>query len=186
MRRHLVITIFLLIPFVFFVVVNGVISQYLKAVFHSVYQLVISEIFMRVAQTFLLFLYYFELFSFDFFMLCFVLIYGMQSLLLLAYLVKIKEFDITQDKEVMTSKNRLNFFKYGIANFFSGLGFKLSNMIDVLMIGSMVGVVGVGENQGLKAIAVYSLAVFMSSVIEIPSRAISNIAFPLVGKSMGK
>ena len=104
----------------------------------------------------------------------------MQSLLLLAYLVKIKEFDITQDKEVMTSKNRLNFFKYGIANFFSGLGFKLSNMIDVLMIGSMV---GVGENQGLKAIAVYSLAVFMSSVIEIPSRAISNIAFPLVGKA---
>lgn len=171
---------FLLIPFVFFVVVNGVISQYLKAVFHSVYQLVISEIFMRVAQTFLLFLYYFELFSFDFFMLCFVLIYGMQSLLLLAYLVKIKEFDITQDKEVMTSKNRLNFFKYGIANFFSGLGFKLSNMIDVLMIGSMV---GVGENQGLKAIAIYSLAVFMSSVIEIPSRAISNIAFPLVGKA---
>ena len=171
---------FLLIPFVFFVVVNGVISQYLKAVFHSVYQLVISEIFMRVAQTFLLLLYYFDLFSFDFFMLCFVLIYGMQSLLLLAYLVKIKEFDITQDKEVMTSKNRLNFFKYGIANFFSGLGFKLSNMIDVLMIGSMV---GVGENQGLKAIAVYSLAVFMSSVIEIPSRAISNIAFPLVGKA---
>ena len=174
---------FLLIPFVFFVVVNGVISQYLKAVFHSVYQLIISEIFMRVAQTFLLFLYYFELFSFDFFMLCFVLIYGMQSLLLLAYLVKIKEFDITQDKEVMTPKNRRGFFKYGIANFFSGLGFKLSNMIDVLMIGSMVGVAGVGENQGLKAIAIYSLAVFMSSVIEIPSRAISNIAFPLVGKA---
>ena len=83
----------------------------------------------------------------------------------------------------MTPKNRQNFFKYGIANFFSGLGFKLSNMIDVLMIGSMVGVVGVGENQGLKAIAIYSLAVFMSSVIEIPSRAISNIAFPLVGKA---
>ena len=107
----------------------------------------------------------------------------MQSLLLLAYLVKIKEFDITGDKEVMTPENKQKFFKYGIANFFSGLGFKLSNMIDVLMIGSMVGVIGVGENQGLKAIAIYSLAVFMSSVIEIPSRAISNIAFPLVGKA---
>ena len=174
---------FLLIPFVFFVVVNGIISQYLKAVFHSVYQLVISEIFMRVAQTFLLLLYYFDLFSFDFFMLCFVLIYGMQSLLLLAYLVKIKEFDVKADKEIMTRKNRQSFFKYGIANFFSSLGFKLSNMIDVLMIGSMVGAVGVGENQGLKAIAIYSLAVFMSSVIEIPSRALGNIAFPLVGKA---
>ena len=174
---------FLLIPFVLFVVVNGILSQYLKAIFHSVYQLVISEIFMRVAQTFLLFLYYFELFSFDFFMLCFVLIYGMQSLLLFAYLVKIKEFDVKEDKEIMTSKNRKSFFKYGIANFFSGLGFKLSNMIDVLMIGSMIGVAGVGENQGLKAIAIYSLAVFMSSVIEIPARALGNIAFPLVGKA---
>jgi len=174
---------FLLIPFVLFVVVNGVLSQYLKAVFHSVYQLVISEIFMRVAQTFLLLLYFFDLFSFDFFMLCFVLIYGMQSLLLLAYLVKIKEFDVKADKEIMTRKNRQSFFKYGIANFFSSLGFKLSNMIDVLMIGSMVGAVGVGENQGLKAIAIYSLAVFMSSVIEIPSRALGNIAFPLVGKA---
>ena len=174
---------FLLIPFVLFVVVNGILSQYLKAIFHSVYQLVISEIFMRVAQTFLLFLYYFELFSFDFFMLCFVLIYGMQSLLLLAYLVKIKEFDVKADRETMTSKNRKSFFKYGIANFFSGIGFKLSNMIDVLMIGSMIGVVGIGDNQGLKAIAIYSLAVFMSSVIEIPARALGNIAFPLVGKA---
>ena len=174
---------FLLIPFVLFVVVNGVLSQYLKAVFHSVYQLVISEIFMRVAQTFLLLLYYFDLFSFDFFMLCFVLIYGMQSLLLLAYLVKIKEFDVKADRETMTSKNRQRFFKYGIANFFSGIGFKLSNMIDVLMIGSMIGVLGIGENQGLKAIAIYSLAVFMSSVIEIPARAIGNIAFSLVAKA---
>ena len=174
---------FLLIPFVFFVAVNGILTQYLKAVFHSVYQLVISEIFMRVAQTVLLLLYYFELFSFDFFMLCFVLIYGMQSMLLLAYLVKIKEFDVKEDKEVMTPKNKQRFFKYGIANFFSGLGFKISNMIDVLMIGSMVGVLGVGENQGLKAVAIYSLAVFMSSVIEIPSRALSNIALPLVGKA---
>lgn len=174
---------FLLIPFVVFIVVNGILSQYLKAVFYSVYQLVISEIFMRVAQTFLLFLYYFQLFSFDFFMLCFVFIYGMQSLLLLSYLVKIKEFDIKEDKEIMTRKNRKSFFKYGIANFFSGIGFKLSNMIDVLMIGSMVGIVGVGENQGLKAIAIYSLAVFMSSVIEIPARALGNIAFPLVGKA---
>jgi O-antigen/teichoic acid export membrane protein len=174
---------FLLIPFVLFVVVNGILSQYLKAVFHSVYQLVISEIFMRVAQTFLLFLYYFELFSFDFFMLYFVLIYGMQSLLLLAYLIKIKEYDVKEDKEIMTRKNRKSFFKYGIANFFSGLGFKLSNMIDILMIGSMIGITGIGENQGLKAIAIYSLAVFMSSVIEIPARAIGNIAFPLVGKA---
>lgn len=174
---------FLLIPFVLFVAVNGILSQYLKAVFHSVYQLFISEIFMRVAQTLLLLLYYFQLFSFDFFMLCFVLIYGMQSLLLLAYLVKIKEFDVKEDREVMTRKNKQRFFKYGIANFFSGLGFKISNMIDVLMIGSMVGVFGIGENQGLKAIAIYSLAVFMSSVIEIPSRALSNIAFPLVGKA---
>lgn len=173
---------FLLIPFVFFVVVNGILSQYLKAVFRSVYQLIISEIFMRLAQTFLLFLYYFDLFSFDFFMLCFVLIYGVQSLLLLVYLVKIKEFDVKQDKEIMTLENRKSFFKYGIANFFSGIGFKLSNMIDVLMIGSMVGI-GVGENQGLKAIAIYSLAVFMSSVIEIPARALGNIAFPLVGKA---
>ena len=44
-----------------------------------------------------------KLFSFDFFMLCFVLIYGMQSMLLLAYLVKIKEFDVKEDKEEVVS-----------------------------------------------------------------------------------
>ena len=171
---------YLLYPFVFFIMLNGVLSQYLKAVFHSVFQLVISEIFMRIAQTVLLLLYYFEYFGFDVFMLFFVLIYGIESLLLLGYLIKIGEFDLKSDNLTFTKKNRQNFFKYGIANFFSGIGFKLSNMIDVLMIGAMI---GVGEDVGLKAIAIYSLAVYMSSVIEMPARAIGNIAFSLVGKA---
>jgi len=173
----------LLFPLVFFITLTGVLSSYLKAVFHSVFQLVVSEIFMRIAQTALLVMYSFGWFDFDLFMWLFVLLYGVDAALLLFYLIKIGELDLKMDKEVVNKENKRNFYKYGIANFFSGIGFRLSNMIDVLMISAMIGTIGMDSDVGLKAVAIYSLAAYISSVIEMPARAIGNIAFTLVGKA---
>lgn len=174
---------YLLFPLVFFITITGVLSNYLKAVFHSVFQLIVSEIIMRVSQTLLLIMYAFGWFDFDLFMLLFVLLYGIDAVLLLFYLVKIGEFDMALDKTVLTKENKKSFFKYGVANFFSGIGFRLSNMIDVLMISAMVITVGVDSDMGLKAVAIYSLAAYISSVIEMPARAIGNIAFSIIGKA---
>jgi len=174
---------YLLFPMVLFITLTGVFSSYLKSVFHSVFQLVVSEIFMRLAQMVILGMYSFGWFGFDFFLVLFVLMYGLNSALLLFYLLKIGEFDLKFDKTVLTKKNKKSFIKYGIANFLSGIGIRLSNMIDVLMITAMIGTVGLGGDLGLKAVAIYSLAAYMSSVIEVPARAIGNIAFTLVGKA---
>lgn len=174
---------FLVFPLVFFMTLNGVFSTYLKAVFHSVFQLVVSEVIMRLTQTILLILYYYEAFNFDTFLWLFVLIYGFSTLLLVAYLIKIKEFDLKLNPVVLEKSNRKKYYKYGFANFLSGTAHNLSNKIDILMIGAMIGSLATGSNEGLKATAIYAWASYMSSVIEMPGRAIGNIAIPLAAKA---
>ena len=174
---------FLLFPLIFFITLNGVLSNYLKAIFHSVFQLIVSELIMRLTLSISLVMYYFGLFDFDIFMWLFILLYGFSTLLLIVYLLKIKELDLKFNVEVLKRTNRKEFYKYGVANFLTGIANSLSNRIDVLMIGAMVGTLVLGGNGGLMAAAIYTYGAYMCSIIEMPSRAISSIGVSLVAKA---
>ena len=67
--------------------------------------------------------------------------------------------------------------KYGVLTFLSGVGGVLAVNIDVIMIGSMV---------GLDQIAFYTVAVYIVAVIRIPRNALSNIAMPVVAEAWKK
>ena len=68
----------------------------------------------------------------------------------------------------------------------TGLAGSLTNRIDLMMIGAMVGTTSLlaeNSNQGLKYITVYTIAAYMATMIEMPARALHNIITTFISKA---
>ena len=176
---------FYLIPLILFQILINYFSGFLQALFKSVFPLFVNEILIRVLQTIILILFYFSYIDFEIFMLLFVLNYAITSSVLLLFIFIKKYFKINfQDK--ISKSEKIEVIKFGFANTLTGLAGNLTNRIDLLMIGSIVGAIGISTqdfNKGLYYITIYSIASYMAALIEMPARALANIASTFVSKA---
>ena len=174
----------LLFPLVVFTILNSVLTNYAKAVFKSTFQLFVKEVLLRLSQTVVLIVYYLHFINFNQFVYWFVAVHALTGVLIIAYLFRIKEFSLFQKRTKLSQKrkNIVQFLFYSIANFLTGIAGNLANRIDILMIGAMVGTLS-GDNEGLKATGIYAFASYVVAIIEMPARALSNIAVSIVSKS---
>ena len=81
------------------------------------------------------------------------------------------KFNFNEQREVI---------RYGFANTLTSLAGNLSNRIDLLMIGSLLGGSAIlaekdDFNVGLYYVTIYTIASYMATLIEMPARALSNI-----------
>jgi len=176
---------FLLYPMVVFAIINAVLSNYAKAIYKSIFQLFVKEVILRFAQTFLLLLLVFNVIDFEGFAYGFVFVHAITGVLIFIYLLKVKELEL-KNKVVKTKhdpKTVVRFLKYSFANFLTGIAGNISNRIDILMLGAMVGAATSNGNQGLKATAIYAFSSYVVALIEMPARALSNIAFSMIAKA---
>ncbi|MBG15694.1 MAG: hypothetical protein CL853_05010 [Crocinitomicaceae bacterium] len=178
---------FYLIPLVFFQILINYFGGLLQANFKTVFPNFVNEILIRLLSCFLLLFVFLGYLDFNGFMIAFVLIYALSSLIEFLYLLadqKIKfnlrlKFSFSAKKEVL---------KYGFANTLTSLASNLSNRIDLLMIGSLLGgVAAFGTkddfNIGLYYITIYTISSYMATLIEMPARALSNIASAVISKA---
>lgn len=175
---------FLLYPMVVFTIINALLSYYARSVYKSIFQLFAREVVVRLAQTILVVFYIWNYINFNQFVYGFVFVHALSGLLVFVYLVRAKELTVL-DKKKKVKHGRatvFRFIKYSFANFLTGIASSLSNRIDMLMLSAMVGAV-VSGNQGLKATAIYALASYVVATIEMPARALGNIALSLVAKA---
>ena len=118
-------------------------------------------------------------------MLLFVLNYAITSSVLLLFIFIKKYFKFNfQDK--ISKSEKIEVIKFGFANTLTGFAGNLTNRIDLLMIGSIVGAIGISTqdfNKGLYYITIYSIASYMAALIEMPARALANIASTFVSKA---
>jgi len=176
---------FYLIPLILFQLLINYLSGFLQALFKSVFPLFVNEIIIRILQTTILILFYFSFIDFEIFMLLFVLNYAIASGVLLLFVLIKKYFKINSQNKI-SKKEKTQIIKFGFANTLTGLAGNLTNRIDLLMIGSIVGAVGIStqdNNQGLYYITIYAIASYMAALIEMPARALANIASTFVSKA---
>uniref|UniRef100_UPI00404819CB lipopolysaccharide biosynthesis protein n=1 Tax=Algoriphagus sp. TaxID=1872435 RepID=UPI00404819CB len=129
------------------------------------------EVFLRLLTSVLVALYLLKWIDFDQVMQGLVLVYGLSMLGVTIYMVwlGVFKFDFSWSRFPRGFKSSL--LKYSLLTFLATAASTLILKIDSVMISSML---------SLEANAIYSIAFYMALVIELPRRAISQVAMPLI------
>ncbi len=162
---------YLIIPLVFFLVFFGTFEAFANSNYKTGISIFLRDILLRVITTVLAVLYIFEVISFTHFIWLLVLGYGIVLLGLMLYLNRIGEFKIGNDFSFLKGGFFKEIFGYSLYVLLGSTGALLVSNIDVLMIGSLL---------GLKQTGIYAIGFAIASIIDIPRRAIKQIVDPFV------
>ncbi len=146
-------------------------ENYLRGLYKNVFSAFVYEIGLRVLVTILLFALYFEWLSFHYFLILNCLAYFVPSLLLLLYLIRLKEIKQFNVKVTVPKRFKSIIVKYGMFSYMNSLGSVIVSTLDATMIASMIGLSGAG---------VYTTVLFLTSALQVPFRALYKVVTPFV------
>lgn len=165
---------YLLFPYLIFEVYNQVFSSYTRAVYHSVVNVFFREVFLRMGVTVIIGVYWLQLIDFDDFMRLFIGLYGLMTVGLLTYLIRIGQFSLKLDNKFLTIGLRKRLVHYGTFTLLTNVSSLMLMSVDVIMISAMI---GLGET------AFYSVAFYIIALLNIPRNAIANISVPVISQA---
>jgi O-antigen/teichoic acid export membrane protein len=154
-------------PMSLFIGINTLLIGYSSALFKTTFPSFLNEIYIRLFATFITLLYFFEIIDFVWFMRLFLLSYGSQLAIMIFYLIKTDGFSFKINWTFFKKQNKKEIARYTIMLAFASLASIAIRNIDILFIGSFI---------NLNAVAVYTIAFTIGSIIEAPVNALSKIA----------
>jgi O-antigen/teichoic acid export membrane protein len=165
---------YLIIPLVLFIIYQLVLEAYSRANLRIVIPAVIREVFLKIGTLALIAAYVLQLISFYELIVYLVGVYGLMVLLLLAYLANLKVLHLKLNVRFLNRALLKEMAVYGGYILLGGAGSLIITNIDTLMLGSLL---------GTREVAIYTIAFFIGTVIEVPRRAISQISTPLLSRA---
>lgn len=167
-----------IIPFFIAHLFLEIFASYTNALYKTSFQLFVREILLRIGQTLMLSLYFLKVLDVQTFLLCYILLYVF-SFSVLIYNLKANHKINFLSRITITSSEKKEIFRFGGYSFLSSFSRTLSFRIDAIMLSILV-VSDVFLNQGLKATAIYAVALNMAVAIEMPFRGINQIINPTI------
>ena len=158
-------------------VIIAAFEAYSRSLLKTVFPNLIREVVARLLLSVLVMLYFSGLLSFNQFMIGSVMVYLICLLLLFLYLWINNDLRISFNFGLLNKEKMPELLRYSSLSFAGMAGMILIGKMDSMMVSSMV---------GLAANAVYTTAFYMATVIEIPKRALSQIAMPLISRAFEK
>ena len=161
-------------PLAFFIMYISVLEAYARVNLRIVVPGIIREIFTRILFSLIIILYFMHVLDWQFFMKAFVGIYACSLLFLAFYLRQLRKIYWQPDFNFLTKpllKDIFSFVLYIIPGSAGGL---IAAKIDTIMLGS---------KEGLASTGIYSIAFFVGAVVEMPKRALSQIAIPILSRA---
>lgn len=155
----------------FLLLFSGFVESYLMALKKTVFSNFLNNIAMRIIWIGLIIMFEFNWFDFDTFILLYVSSNAIKLFSMMIYLRRIGEMRISDEVFRVRKKVIKVITRYGILTIFTDLSSQLINRIDLIMVTFLI---------GLSATSVYAIAVYISSVIFVPSRSITRIAMPII------
>jgi len=146
-------------------------ENYLRGLYKNVFPAFVYEILLRLIVTFLLFFLYFDLISFNTFLIGNSLSFIIPVLFLFVYLIKLDEIKTLKVKVQIPKRFKGIIIKYGLYSYTNSLGVILVVTLDIAMIASMV---------GLSATGIYSTVIYLTTALLIPYRSIIRVSIPFV------
>lgn len=165
---------FTLLPLSLFLMVFNIIEALVRVVFKTVFATMLREVGMRLLTTLGILLYAFKIVKFDYFVYYYVCTYLVVALLIFIQFLHSNEFIIHFSFSGINKSKFIDLLRYGLYNLMSGAAMFVGQKIDIMMIGSMI---------GLKIVGVYSLYLYIATVIYIPMKALARISVPIISAS---
>lgn len=163
------------IPFGFFLLYTVVFETYAAVLMRIAVPKMIKEIGFRLLLIGVYLLYGLHLIDLNQFVACYVAVYGMTMLAIFYYVSRIGPVTLKHDSRYAGKKLRKDFLSYTSLIVIGSLGGSLISKIDTFMVSS---------NLGLSYTGIYTIALYMATVIEIPSRSITAISSPLAAEAL--
>jgi O-antigen/teichoic acid export membrane protein len=165
---------FLLLPYLAFEVFYQILASFSRGLFKAVINVFFREVFLRVSTTLLIVLFHYQLIDFSGFMVLFVSQYAVMALGLALYIMAIGRFKLGLDLEFLRPELKREMLKYSSFTLLSNVGSYVLVSIDLLMVGSMI---------GLQYTAYYAVAFYIAALLNIPRTAINNISVPVISEA---
>ena len=162
------------------IVLFGLLMGGVMTVYIANYKLItVPEIFnnlwIKIAIPCLAVLYYFEFISFNGFILGLVSAYLVSTISLFFYAWRLGILDLKPNMTFFDKPILKEIRNYAAFSLFGGLGTIIATQIDTLMVGSLIDL----ENAGI-----YTIALYISTVIGIPLKSVFSITSPIVAESI--
>lgn len=150
---------------------------YTNQLLHLVAPRLIRELILRVLLLSVYLLYALTQISQALFLWITIGCYALCMMLSLLYLRRITSLSWAVPPGFVTRELRSSFLRYTSLTFVSTVGAVLAGRMDLFMIAAI-------DKEGLVSAAVFSVAFFMVSIMDIPTRAIINMSTPLLAEAM--
>ncbi|CAG4991441.1 hypothetical protein DYBT9275_00754 [Dyadobacter sp. CECT 9275] len=166
----------LVIPLTIFWIYISVLESYCRNNARIAIPNFIREVYLRLANLVLIFIFGLGWLSFDTMLYLVVASYGMAILFLGFYIKKLgKWYWRFPDRNILTKPLIRQMLGYGSFTLLGGIGVNLMLFIDRSMLA--------GE-RGLVSTGIFIIASYMAGVIEIPRKAIAQISIPLLSTAL--
>ncbi len=163
---------FWVIPITFFMLYFEVLNSYLRSLKDSVTGSFATDIVFRIFTILILLLFFFDLISFQTFIILFSGGYGIQVIIVFIAIQRKGEAKLRPNIKLLRTKLVRGMASYSLYTLLGGLTTVAVWNIDILMLSSLT---------DLEQTAIYAIAFYVGSVISVPSRAIEKITTPLIG-----
>jgi O-antigen/teichoic acid export membrane protein len=160
-----------LIPISFFLLIFLVFDSIVRAIHKTVFSAFLRDVLFRGLTTVGIGLVFLQYLDFEEFLLYYVVIHGVIMILLLGQILRSREFKPAYRSQTLTKLKMREITGYGLFSLLAGSSYFLAQNIDKIMIGSMV---------GLGTVAVYSVYIYIATVIIFPARSLYRIAIPTI------
>ncbi len=164
-----------ILPLAFFIMYTTISEAYSSVLMRIVVPKISKEVLLRIALIFVVIAYYFKALNLDGLIAGFVVSYGFAMLVNIFYILKIQSSSFVADKTILTKDNKKEISTFLIYMLVAGMGANVVNKIDTFMISSKLNFTETG---------VFSLAFFIATVIEMPSRSLLQILSPIASKAI--
>lgn len=165
---------YIIIPLTLFTDMFLLLEVVARVIFKTVFATFLKEVLIRILTTVGIILFVFKIINFDGFINFYVFINFIAALLLIIQIISSKEFKWEIKFSKLEWKNVIELLRYGGYNLLSGAAMLIGQRVDVLMIGSMV---------GLSVVGAYTLYYYVASVIYVPMRSLSKISVAIIANA---
>jgi O-antigen/teichoic acid export membrane protein len=164
-----------LIPLTLFFIYTTVYETYSSLLERIVVPKFIREILVRLLTIVIIILFFLKIISLKQFILLFVCVYGVATMLIILYVNTQQRIRLKPQLGFLKKGLRKDMLKFMLFMISVGVGTSISGKIDVFMISQKISLTGTG---------IFTIAFFMASFIEMPSRAIAQITVPFVSQAL--
>ncbi len=167
--------LFFVIPLTFFAIYTAISETYASLLQRIVVPKFIKEVLIRLLTIVIVIAFFYDKISLDQFVLLFTGIYGIATILNLIYLNSIKKLNFKPNLQFIHGSLKKELLWFMLYMMVVGVGSILSSKVDVFMLSNRVSLSGTG---------IFTIAYFIASFIEMPSRAIFQMVTPFTSEAL--